>query len=93
MIHLTARESLHEFCGLSSIASERFDEKFLISNIQDAYLFRDLAGGSSSLLNGVPGGTNTGVVQLADLQRILSGLGQPSGADVIPFKLCYDGFK
>jgi hypothetical protein len=61
--------------------------KVLIANAQDLCLFRDLAGGSSSVLSGVPGGTNTGVVQLADLQRILSGLGQPSGADIIPFKL------
>lgn len=37
---------------------------------------RDLAGGSSYLPSSTPGSTNAGVVQMADLQRILSGLGQ-----------------
>ncbi|KAG0555844.1 hypothetical protein M758_11G006600 [Ceratodon purpureus] len=54
---------------------------------------RDLAGGSSSMLSGVPGGTNTGVVQLADLQRILSGLGQSSEANIAMARDTGPGFS
>lgn len=42
---------------------------------------RDLTGGNLSLPEGIPAGSSTGVVQLADLQRILSGIGQPPEVD------------
>ena len=45
---------------------------------------RDLTGGNLSLPEGISGGSNTGVVQLADLQRILSGIGQPPGKFLYP---------
>lgn len=45
---------------------------------------RDLTGGNLSLPEGIPAGSNTGVVQLADLQRILSGIGQPPGKFLYP---------
>lgn len=45
---------------------------------------RDLTGGNLSLPEGIPAGSSTGVVQLADLQRILSGIGQPPGKFLYP---------
>jgi len=54
---------------------------------------RDLAGDSSPLASVIPGATSSGVVQLADLQRILTGLGQPSEANLAMARDTGPGFS
>jgi hypothetical protein len=54
---------------------------------------RDLAEDPSPLASVIPGVANTGVVQLADLQRILSGLGQPSEANLAMTRDTGPGFS
>jgi len=70
----------------------KFSWKVIVTDAPNVRLFRDLAGDSSPLASVIPGATSSGVVQLADLQRILTGLGQPSGADLLLFNSCLDSF-
>ncbi len=52
----------------------------LIFSEELGFCLRDLSAGTAALSGETSHGTSTGVVQLTDLQRILSGLGQAPGS-------------
>jgi hypothetical protein len=52
----------------------------LIFSEELGFCLRDLSAGTAALSGEMSHGTSTGVVQLTDLQRILSGLGQAPGS-------------
>jgi hypothetical protein len=59
-------------------SSELFSR--LIFSEELGFCLRDLSAGTAALSGEMSHGTSTGVVQLTDLQRILSGLGQAPGS-------------